>query len=351
VGFTYHGNNHLFEGGLMVGTSALTVVDAVRNENGVQDADFSAISTIYTMTSPGILATQEGAAAYKDALSAQAIGITVRQKSFEFASAPDTNFVIVRYEFENTTAADITNLYAGLFMDWDMMPNYAGNKCRFDASRSLGYAWDADTVDTKTPAYCGVRALDTAAGYRGIINKTGLDLSKTAKWAWLSGGIVSNDTLGDIHIAISEGPFTIPAGGHRKIGFALIAGNDEMDIKRNADFARARWDIMKQVDGVREVPGVRPTVFALAQNYPNPFNPSTTISYDLPEQGLVNLAVYNVLGQQVGQLVNQVQSAGRYTLNFDASQLPSGMYFYRIAVSGSNRAAHYGDVRKLLLVK
>ena len=85
--------------------------------------------------------------------------------------------------------------------------------------------------------------------------------------------------------------------------------------------------------------------FSLSQNYPNPFNPVTNIKYSLAEAGNVKLVVYNVLGQQVKELVNGYKEAGRYEINFDASKLPSGAYFYKI------ETASYSQVKKMLLTK
>ncbi|MCB9358150.1 MAG: T9SS type A sorting domain-containing protein [Calditrichaeota bacterium] len=85
--------------------------------------------------------------------------------------------------------------------------------------------------------------------------------------------------------------------------------------------------------------------FALHQNFPNPFNPSTQISYDLADATNVNLAVFDLLGRQVATLVNGAQNAGRYTVNFDASSLPSGMYFYRLETK------NFTDMKKMMLLK
>jgi hypothetical protein len=88
-----------------------------------------------------------------------------------------------------------------------------------------------------------------------------------------------------------------------------------------------------------------PLEYSLEQNYPNPFNPSTTIKYSIPEDGFVKLAVYNMLGEEVAAIVNTTQKAGRYEVNFNASQLSSGVYVYRI------EAANFTASKKLMLMK
>ncbi len=90
---------------------------------------------------------------------------------------------------------------------------------------------------------------------------------------------------------------------------------------------------------------VLPTVFKLYQNYPNPFNPSTEIRFDLKQAGHTRLIVFNTLGRQVAELVNQSLPAGFHSIQFDGSQLANGVYFYRIE-SGSFR-----DLKKMILVK
>jgi hypothetical protein len=92
-----------------------------------------------------------------------------------------------------------------------------------------------------------------------------------------------------------------------------------------------------------------PKEFALVQNYPNPFNPSTTIQYSLKDQGSVKLEIYNSLGQLVNTLVNQVQDAGVYKVNFNASSLASGVYFYKIKVESNS--GNFMQIHKMLLLK
>jgi len=88
-----------------------------------------------------------------------------------------------------------------------------------------------------------------------------------------------------------------------------------------------------------------PTEFTLSQNYPNPFNPSTTISFSIPQQTNVSLKVYDVLGREVAELINKEMSTGSYKVDFDASNLSSGIYVYKIT------AGTYRNAKKMLLIK
>lgn len=88
-----------------------------------------------------------------------------------------------------------------------------------------------------------------------------------------------------------------------------------------------------------------PYEFALVQNYPNPFNPSTVISYSISQSGPVTLKVFNSIGQQVAELVNATQSAGIYNVNFNASSLSSGIYFYTL------KANDFSATKKFILIK
>jgi hypothetical protein len=90
---------------------------------------------------------------------------------------------------------------------------------------------------------------------------------------------------------------------------------------------------------------VLPKEYFLLQNYPNPFNPSTVISYSLPSASDVKLTIYNSLGQRIQVLENGFKSAGTYSVTFNASELPSGIYFYKI------EAGKFIQVKKMMLIK
>lgn len=99
------------------------------------------------------------------------------------------------------------------------------------------------------------------------------------------------------------------------------------------------------ITSVKQTDGNVPTQFLLSQNYPNPFNPSTTINYQIPNNGFVTLKVYDMLGREVATLVNEVQPAGSYTARFSGANLSSGVYFYKLT------AGNYIDVKRMLMLK
>ncbi|MBN2364763.1 MAG: T9SS C-terminal target domain-containing protein, partial [Calditrichaeota bacterium] len=97
--------------------------------------------------------------------------------------------------------------------------------------------------------------------------------------------------------------------------------------------------------GISDNRGLIPVEYNLEQNYPNPFNPVTTIAFSLPEARFVSLKIFNILGEEVASLMNQEMAAGVHNIRFDARNLVSGMYFYRI------EAGSFREVRRMMLVK
>ena len=85
--------------------------------------------------------------------------------------------------------------------------------------------------------------------------------------------------------------------------------------------------------------------FELYQNYPNPFNPSTTISYSIPEEGLVRLSIYNTLGELIKELMNEIKEPGYYNINWNAENVNSGVYFLKL------EANNFVSTKKMLLIR
>jgi len=135
-----------------------------------------------------------------------------------------------------------------------------------------------------------------------------------------------------------------------------IMGVDVESLKRASDsppgspvrrFLKGALDFVDQflVSVLQNPLNGIPTVYALEQNYPNPFNPTTKINFSIPKQGLVTLKIYDVLGKEVMVLVNEHKSIGNYEVVFNAGNLSSGAYFYRL------EAGEFRDIKRMILIK
>jgi hypothetical protein len=145
---------------------------------------------------------------------------------------------------------------------------------------------------------------------------------------------------------------TSSATGWKTIGF--VSGHGNSNSPNSYSFTAidgAKYYRLKQIDtdgrfeysSVVEVEGS--LSYKLSQNHPNPFNPTTVINFSIPESGLVTVKVYNALGQEVAELLNEVKTAGSYAVNFNGSNLSSGMYIYKIS------AGSFSATRKMMLLK
>ena len=141
--------------------------------------------------------------------------------------------------------------------------------------------------------------------------------------------------------------------GSYNFSTAATTGNDENFLliydslvanQYLQDFAK-RYTLAGGTIKVEMISSVIPDNFLLSQNYPNPFNPRTEISYEVPAAKLVKLTVYNILGREMAELVNERQSPGKYKVSFDASNLTSGVYFYTLSTD------NFTETKRMILLK
>ena len=158
--------------------------------------------------------------------------------------------------------------------------------------------------------------------------------------AWYAYDVTTGDIMETVGIPMGDST----AGGSRSPrGIAWTADGQTM---YTADFDYSTISVYQNTStDVAQAGSELPSSYELGQNYPNPFNPSTMINFSIPESGLVTLKVFNVLGQEIAELVNDVKSAGNYEVSFDASNLTTGMYVYKI------QTGNYSATKKMLLVK
>jgi len=130
---------------------------------------------------------------------------------------------------------------------------------------------------------------------------------------------------------------------NRNYSYTVSAGDSLENAKNNLDLAIR--SLVVSSSNVNEYENTIPKQFVLSQNYPNPFNPTTTINYQLPISGYLTLKVYNLLGQEVATIFEGVQSAGNYSVTFDANGLTGGIYFYQL------KAGSFVENKKFILLK
>ncbi len=150
-----------------------------------------------------------------------------------------------------------------------------------------------------------------------------------------------SDAAGVYHLS------SLPAGSLKilvdRFGYSGDSTNVTVTSMSNTD--SVNFHLYRTIVNIKQVETTVPTEYRLYQNYPNPFNPETRIRYSLPRSSFVNLVVYDALGREVQNLVNESQREGTYEAEFNASDIPSGVYFYRLTAEG------YSETRKMVLLK
>jgi hypothetical protein len=137
---------------------------------------------------------------------------------------------------------------------------------------------------------------------------------------------------------------------------STVAGNATYSYKVYCASSSAASDSsnaasITTITAVNDHSSTMPQNYTLYQNYPNPFNPKTSIQYAIPFESSVKIVVYNILGEVVRELVNNVQSPGYHAIDFDGSSISSGVYLYSIIAKSADGTKEFRDVKKLMLMK
>jgi endo-1,4-beta-xylanase len=154
--------------------------------------------------------------------------------------------------------------------------------------------------------------------------------------------IVCDTTLADTTVT-----FSTPLGSNTTYFWQVNASSPA----GTSQYSTTAFFVTGLADAVDDKRGGIPKWFGLSQNYPNPFNPSTTIQYDLPVTSHVTLTIHDLLGRVVTTLVDQVQPADRHSVQWNASAISSGVYFYHLNVRSGDGSKTFSSVKKLLLMK
>ncbi|MFZ1082005.1 MAG: T9SS type A sorting domain-containing protein [Candidatus Kryptoniota bacterium] len=215
-----------------------------------------------------------------------------------------------------------TNLYAGTGDGVFLSTNNGTSWIQFNVGLT-------DTLVYSFAIYSNVIFVGTYGGIFYFAND----------WYMLRGKLISEGWLG-----FNDGLSSIPS-----VLSLIVSGNSILaGISGLGVWVRPISD----VTAVTHDGSNAPMRFSLFQNYPNPFNPTTTIGYALPANSFVTLKVYDLLGRELKTLVNEHQNAGSHSATFNASNLPSGVYFYRLSVGSlSGQTGLFMQTKKLVLIK
>lgn len=339
TGFTYNSGETLMEcGGFLAGNSATNVDDNIYGDSpGGYDYDWIALQNAHYITSQ-IGANEAAEGIFNDSLAGiNKLDLTVKHRAFAWDSFPNDKFIVLEYTLINQGLVTQSNLYAGIYIDWDIS-NDGGysDRVNFDDNNKMGYCYPA-----QGGTYTAIKLLDcngeTVHHYAfdndGSSNGSSLSINisdgftgyekynalKTASNRDLAG---VNPNGNDVSDMISTGPFVLQPGDSAVFAFALIAGDSLIDIQSSAVAAN---DAYCQASGLTEYNFNDKNLF-LSEIYPNPSHEYAEFFIYNPYESFVNIEIINSQGQFIKKICNKEMNPGINKFEINTSTLTPGMY-------------------------
>jgi len=339
-GLRYNGSgNLLYEAGIIIGRSQMQLSSSIRGADGsFTPSDFiSETPLTEEWTDAGGAACRT--ARFVDGLADISIPVAITQHSADYATVGEDGIIIMRFRLVNTSLTTLNDLFFGFFSDFDMPGG--SDQTNYDPSLGLltlsGNAGPiVGVVGLSHLPKCQTRSNDTV--------KIGFTREQQFQLISTPGSVASG---GDIMSVISGGPFRLAPSDSVEVAIALVAGASAQEVAERAIRARELYLMPTDVD---YPDGGLPDSYVLHQNYPNPFNPTTTIDFELPVSGAVQLRVLNLLGQSVRELQSGWLTAGTHRVEWDGltdagQEVASGVYFYQLTAEKSSHS------RKMVLLR
>ncbi len=372
----YADNNHyLYYGSLRLGyhnqlvhlsTDTSPGVDAIEPPNSISDFD-----THFYISDQSDLVPPE----WK-------INVLVHQNTYAWDEPEADDFIIYDYWIVNLNPELLDSFYVAFHGDCDVSSAGGGGGTEgfwrddlvgyyrdYETGEFISYMYDGDNLTIPGDDEGGRLDPQESLGYIGtrllycppIVDETTPSIQQGhAWWDWnndpdtdadwfalMSDGIWLDPppSVHDFRYLQKLGPFEIAAEDSINIVFGFGIGEGIDGLRANLEVAQWLFDNGYNPTSVDEEYGRLPNGYSLAQNYPNPFNASTSISFSLLEPQDVKLTVYDLLGREVSTLVDEYRQTGIHHISFDASDLASGIYFYRIQTGESV------ETRRMVLLK
>jgi serine protease len=329
LGFQYNGANLAYETGLMIGSSSTKVSDNVRATGANADNDFQS-SLVVQRIIPTVASEFDLYGKFNDNPSNAPLPVQVTHKAYAWSTPGNTKFVIVEYSIKNSGASTQTNVHAGIFSDWDIQ-DYSQNKGDENAALKMGYVYNTLTgglyagIKLLTPTPFKHYAIDNLAGQGGVNMTDGYDtaekfttLSTNRQQSGVNGG--GNDVI-DV---VSTGPFTIPAGDSIVVAFALIAGDDLVDLNTSATNAQIKYDnLLSSVNSSYDA-------LTQLQLYPNPAGNAVHLYTGI--HAIEGAEIYDITGRLV--LSDEPHTLPGETAVLSLDGLANGVYSIKVSTSG-----------------
>lgn len=337
----------LYHGSLVVGDNPNRVSDCAYGNSSKSFVDWSTTELGNLIFNIKDKSDQGSYAQYDDRKAPYPIGITVTQRSYSWAAAPDDDYVVLEFEIQNTQAALVDSVYVGMYLDWDIGSSN-DNLVDYNVANALAYQY------TSYSKYYGVSLIspEKPASFRAVENEVYVwpdSYPDRLRWQFLTEGFVVTQSTRphDWSQMLSAGPFQLAKFEKATVTFAMLGGENLEDIIQNAQAAKSKY---RQITGTRDHPERELMEFQLYSNYPNPFNPSTTIRFQMAKPGLMKLNIYNVNGQLIRTLIDSHYPVGTHSIVWDgmdefANNVSSGIYLLKF------ESADYQQSRKLILIR
>lgn len=323
----------LYEGSFAVGNSEFYLLDKFRNNNSGFDNDFKIVSSINQITPEK--ANVELRAIFNDANFSNPQGLEIVQWNYLFRSGSGENSIIYVYSLRNNGIAELRNLYAGIFMDWDI--NIASkNKIFYDSTRSLGISYATDTN-----LFCGITQLNSSLksnhyaidntisgdglinAYDGLTDLEKIDALSNQRDSAGTGSLEGNDVI-DV---VSAGPFNLKVDSTISVGFAISITDSLSALYQESDSVKILFDRLALgiVDHERQLQASENSSI-----FPNPAHNKINVRFYLSESEQLKIQIFDLKGQLIFDQKEQRFGQGINELEVNTSSLKSGLYFLRV---------------------
>ena len=363
------------------------------NFNGIWDNDEDSPVIYGTCTIFGVLNDSQPLLQRRRYQSIPPMGIEVRQYVYAFESRekPYSNVFYIDYEFvnKNPDEEDFTDLILSIFSDPDLGQDYTNDLVGYDRDYQAGIIYQHEPGtnialmisigcpgyrDSQLSSFVNIPNFSYNLGTPTSMElhrfyQSGLlsynkpmnpceyaegnipdDCETIDEKFWYSGDPVTgagwlNIADKDQRVLMNFGPFNLAYGESKRVLVSYIVGEGNTSVDAIKDAREIAKALKGEVEAPEQNEVIYPEGYSLEQNYPNPFNPQTTIRFTLPEDTEVTLKLTNILGKTKYILNNLKLASGTYDYPYDASDLPTGVYFYTLVTE------KYRSTKKMLLIR